>query len=52
MKTIRSLNTKIVSEDLLPKPLKGSGHLLTYLEETPSGLGNPSMGCFSDSTTG
>ncbi len=29
--------TKIVTEDLLPKPLKGSGFVITTLEATPSG---------------
>lgn len=29
--------TKVVTEDMLPKPLKGSGLVVTYLEETPTG---------------
>jgi len=29
--------TKIITEDLLPKPLKGGGLVVTYLEETSSG---------------
>jgi hypothetical protein len=29
--------TKVVTKDILPKPMKGSGLVVTYLEETPSG---------------
>jgi hypothetical protein len=29
--------TKVVTEDMLPKPMKGSGLVVTRLEETPSG---------------
>lgn len=29
--------TKVVTEDMLPKPMKGSGLVVTHLEETPSG---------------
>lgn len=29
--------TKVVTEDMLPKPMKGSGLVVTHLEETPTG---------------
>lgn len=29
--------TKVVTEDVMPKPMKGSGLVVTYLEKTPSG---------------